>query len=241
MAYIWWDWDSGIGRRLQFRELTVDFTIHGDVRNFSDRHGLYLMLGYATISDVAFYYGLQTGDNGLIFSRWGTDDLANAREAPDGWSNAGEEGGAFIGVRRGYEWGEGDYRVRLASDGIDTDGEWWGLWITDLDEDTTTWFGSMKFPFKDGYDSTWVEASTYTTIEIYGTLIRPINIPEWRVTVYRPVGDGIPSSYGHTGYSMFSDSFSNSDIHYDSVTDSVELTVGGTTERQTPPQTVIFK
>ena len=253
MAYIHWEWDSDTGNRPKFRELTVDFKVHNDVGNWSDRHGLYLMLGFSYISDVPFYYGIQThaydesimeGDGkGLIFSRWETRDLANARVAPDGWSESSGHEGDFVGVRCPYSWTEGPYRVRLAPDGTDDGGEWWGVWVTDLKDGSERWCGSLRFPFEDDTDgTTWVAGWTYTTSEIYGTApIRPINIPTWTVTVQRPLGDGIPSSYGDTGYMIFTDTFKNAEIHYDPQKDGVVITVGGTTERQTEPQTVLFK
>ena len=84
MAYIWWQWELH-----EFRELMIDFTIHNDPGNFSDRHGLYLMLCYSSISDQGFYLGLQTDASdpdlqrgrgkALIFSRWGTRNLELTR------------------------------------------------------------------------------------------------------------------------------------------------------------------
>ena len=100
-------------------------------------------------------------------------DLANTRIAPGGLSEAGDHEGDFISVRRRYEWGDGDYRIRLASDGVDADGEWFGVWITDLDDDTATWFGSLKFPLSGTENQAWINDRSYSTIEIYGRPIRP--------------------------------------------------------------------
>ena len=245
MAKIRWKWriDAETRQRPRFREMTTDFTIHNDVGNYSSRSGLYLMLGVHKISDTLLYYGIQTRNDGskaLIFSRWDTTDLANARVAPGGFSEAGDYEGNFISVRCHYEWSDGDYRVRLASDGADDDGEWFGVWITDVDADTTTWFGSLKFPFADGEEQAWIKGSSYSTIEIYGRPIRPIDVPVWEVSIQRPVGDGAASSHGAIGYGNGLTDFPNAEIHYDTANNLVNLTVGGATEQTTSPQTVVF-
>ena len=131
MAYIWWGWiqrsDSEGNRLDEFEELVIEFTIQNDVEPLGGGNGLYLMLAYSNISGVYFYFGLQTDmkdpetslsrGKGLIFSRWSTRDLANARYAQeDGWTESSGHEGDFIGVRRSYVWGAGDYRVRLAPD-----------------------------------------------------------------------------------------------------------------------------
>ena len=243
MAYIWWDWKPD---QDHFREMVTDFTIHNDVHDWSDLHGIYLILGYSSISDAGFYFGLQTDANrrgkGVIFSMWGTRDLANARYADtDGWTQSSGHEGDFIGVRRSYDWGVGDYRIRIASDSIDPDGEWFGLWITDLDTGNTTWIGSLKFPLLNG--TAKIKPNSYATIEIYGVApIRPIEIPQWHVSIKRPLGDNVPSIRGYTGYSRFTDdALRNSDVWYDPSEDVVHLRAGGTTERKTTAGYVDFK
>ena len=252
MAAIWWDWDRDADSKLrEFREMEIDFTIHNNVRDFSDQNGIYLMLSQSNISDVGFYFGLQTDvyapdppywrGKGLIFSRWKTRDLANARVADleEGWTQSSGHEGDFIGVRRSYEWGAGDYQVRIAPDGAEPDGEWFGLWITDLSSNMTTWIGSLKFPFLNG--TATIGPSSYTTVEIYGHPIRPIDIPEWHISVERPLGDGVPSSSGLTVYSSIFGDVLNSDIRYAQMEDRVHFRAGGATERTTPSGRVYFK
>ena len=248
MSSIWWYWDrDSEGNPHKFRELEISFTIHNNIENFSDKNGIYLILANSYISDVPFYFGLQTNvyspspphnrGKGLIFSRWETRDLANARYSnTDGWTQSSGNQGDFIGVRRSYNWDAGDYRVRIASDGADSDGEWFGLWITDLSSNITTWIGSLKFPFLNG--TATMEPSSSTTVQIYGHPIRPIDIPEWYVSVARPLADGVPSSRGSTDYAVF---FVNSDMWYDQTDDRVHFRTGGATERTTPEGRVYFK
>ena len=210
-----------------------------------------MILGQSDISDAGFYYGIQTDvsdpltgkgrGKGLIFSRWKTRDLANANTAPDGWSESSGHEGDFIGVRRAYDWRAGSYRVRLAPDGKGENEEWFGLWITDLSTNATTWIGSLKFPLEAGEDRAWIEGTSYTTVEIYGQPIRPIDIPEWQVSVHRPLGDDVQSSSGLTGYAPFTGAFLNAEVHYAREKDIVKLGVGGETLQETEAQTVTFE
>ena len=253
MANVWWHWPRGVGstgdKLNEFRELVMDITIHSDPGDFSDDQGLYLMLCHSSISDVGFYFGLQTDvhdperggrGKGLIFSRWKTRDLANARVADpeEGWTQSSGHEGDFIGVRRPYDWGAGDYRVRFAPDGSDSEGEWFGLWITDKGSGETTWAGSLKFPFLNGTAA--ISSPTYSTIEIYGGPIRPIDIPEWHVSIERPSGDGVKPAWFGSQYSPFVGMVLNSNVRYDWADDEVHLRAGGSTERIDPEQSTSF-
>ena len=247
MANLWWNWEE----IPEFRELVVDFTIHSDPGNFSTWNGLYLMVCQGSIVEQGFYFGLQTDvsdpqlgrgrGKGLIFSRWGERDLSFARIADEeeGWTESAGYEGNFISVRRSYGWGVGDYRMRLAPHGKDDDGEWYALWITDAATDTTTWAGSLKFPFHNG--TTAVRGPTYTTLEIYGNPIRPIDIPEWHVSMKRPMGDGVSASWGNPDYSPFKGEILNSDVQYDRAADIVHFRVGGITRRVGSPKEVQFR
>ena len=254
MAYIWWEWERARGSKgsqiNEFEELVIDFTIHNDIELEGD-NGLYLMLVNCKISDVGFYFGLQTDvhapspphrrGKGLLFSRWETRDLTNARfSETDGWTQSSGHEGDFIGVRRSYAWGAGNYRVRFAPDGEpEDDGVWFGLWITDHSTDVATWIGSLKFPLVDG--KAVMSAPAYSTMEIYGGIIRPIDIPAWHVSIMRPVGDGIKPTWGHTGYSPIEGDVMNSEVRYDRDNDVVHLRAGGTTERQTQESSITFE
>ena len=243
-AYIDWYWGSD---QEPFRELVTDFTIHNDVGDWSDTHGYYLILLQNHISDKGVYFGLQTDANrrgkAVIFSRWGTLDLANARwDETNGWTESAGHEGDFIGVRRSYNWGVGDYRIRFAPDSnySATDGAWLGLWITDLSTTTETWVGSLKFPLKNG-TATLDRVHASATIELYGNPpIRPIDIPFWHVSVKRPLGDGVLATRGRTRY-PYDDSdnaLPNSDVQYASSEGAVHLRLGGMTERTNVGETI---
>ena len=49
LTYAWWAWD----RAGRFGELVFDFTVHNDPGDFSDTHGLYLMVGYGYVGSEA--------------------------------------------------------------------------------------------------------------------------------------------------------------------------------------------
>ena len=201
------------------------------------------MAGFSEISEVEFYFGLQTEvkdprtgrsrGKGLIFSRWKTRDLENARIAEGGWTESSGHEGDFIGIRRLYDWKKGDYRLRLAPEVQDSEGEWFGLWITNLDTDATTWIGSLRFPYNE-HGETWILPRLYSTIEIHGTgTIRPIEIPEIAVTVSGPLADGNPPSSACPGYSHKRGEIRNSEVRYDPESWTTYLKAGGTTQRET--------
>ncbi len=247
MAYIWWNWSADKG---EFESLVIDFTIHNDVGDFSRRHGLYLMLGNAQIAGVGFYFGLQSNvydpaagyrGKGLIFSRWETRDLANARVADpvEGWTQSSGHEGDFIGVRRSYQWGAGHYRVRIAPDGSDAGGRWFGMWITDKATGETTWGGSLRFPYQNGKAA--ITSPVYSTMEIYGgPPIRPIDIPEWHVSIARPLGDGAKPTRGDLGFQAFSVNVPNSDAWYNRAEDALHVQAGGPTQRYNLAQVILF-
>ena len=225
-----------------------DFTVHTDPGDFSDSHGLYLMVCFGRIAGHKFYFGLQTDvydpnrregrGKGLVFSRWDERDLALTRAPDEGWTQSSGHEGDFIGVRRSYDWSVGKYRMRLASDGQDRDGVWYGVWITALDTGETTWAGSLKFPLAGG-----INPAVYSTLEVYGNArIRPIDIPEWHVSMKQPTGDGVKASRAKLGYSgVVGSPVSNADVHHDRETGAVDFRVGGTTERTGAASTVEFQ
>ena len=219
------------------------FTVHNDPGDFSDTHGLYLMVGFGVVgsAESKFYFGLQTDvydpalrrgrGKGLIFSRWGARSLGDAKLACEDecWAQESGHEGDFVGVRRAYAWDEGDYRMRMTADGEDADGAWYSVWFTDIDTGETLWVGSLRFPLVDGDAMLW--ASLYSTLEIYGVpTIRPIDIPEWYVSMEPPSGDGFDATEARLGYSGFQrQPVPNADVQYDD--GRVHLRIGGDTEQ----------
>ena len=243
----WW-WDDNTTR---FREMVVNLTIHNNPESFVGRNGIYLMVFSGRISGHIVYFGFQTdmhlpgtrrtAGKGVIFSRWGTRDLDNVRLAQNGFSESSGHEGDFIGARKGYNWRDGHYSLRLAPDGTDPDGEWFGLWVTESRSGNTTWMGSLKFPYVDNEQRATIYPQAYSAIEVYGDpQIRPIDIPELRVNVDLPRADGQSATRGLTAYSTFHGEILNSEARFDHATGSVFLQAGGLTQRLTPERFVYF-
>ena len=232
-----WRW-GGQGHNL----LDIDFTVHSDAR--PDEHGLYFMLAQSSIGGATFYLGLQTNmlkpgtgfvGKGVIFSRWQTRDLANARVAPTGYAQSAGYEGDFIGVRRPYNWSPGDYRARLERYDSDERGDWFGLWITDIGNGNTTWMGSLRFP-RPAEEPVRIGPVVASFVEVYGPAPRlPAEIPQWHVSLKPPTGnwDSWPSQ---VTMEYPSERVNNTEIRFDEDDNSVHMIVGATTARVTEHQ-----
>lgn len=232
IAYTRWSWSGSD----DFEVIEIEFTIHTEAMDMPGWNGMYLMLCYGHVDENAFYFGMQFDDRGerAIFSRWGERDLAMTRPDPDeGWATSSGDEGNYIGVRRHFDWEPGEYVARLAPDGEQPNGEWYGLWITDVDTQVTSWIGSLWFPDKGITDA------AYSTVEVYGTSeIRPMDIAEVHVSINRPLGDGVAAASATTDYTIFDKYVPNSEIR--GTTSGVDIWVGGDTVRTTAPAEVMF-
>lgn len=232
-----WHWEKN---GLHYHDaIEIDFTIHNNVPAWSDHNGLYLMLAHTRIADVGFYFGFQTnvwrpgvgstGRKAVTFSRWETRDLANARIAPNGFAQSSGHEGDFIGVRRFYEWSDGAYRARLARTDSDSGGDWFGLWITDIDQERTTWMGSLRFP-RSSAEPAQIHPHFASILEVYGPPIRPAHIPELHVSITVPRGDGDATPiYADALYPNWphDDEIRNKEIWYQADENAVHMRVGG--------------
>ena len=241
MASVDWFWSMDE----HANELVVDFTIHKNLNSSPPgKSGFYMMLGFSKFRGTNFYFGVQTdvlnpnppwppSEKGLIFSRWKTRDLSNAKVADGGWSQSAGYEGDFIGVRFPYEWGEGNYSARIGpEDGADGEDGWYGMWFTDLSTGVTTWAGSLKFPPPDDSppSSVWV----YSNMEIYGgPEIKPVDIPEWHVSLKRPLLNGVKAPRAAVRYNVLKKEVPNSDASYNETDDSMHFRAGGFTNRTT--------
>ncbi|MCY3543796.1 MAG: hypothetical protein OXH22_07130 [Chloroflexi bacterium] len=193
MVGAWWNWNA-----TELDEITVNVETHNDIKLTGD-NGIYLFNCQGDVNGTLYYFGLQTDVQGLsggrgkgvIFSRWGERDLANAKIPDGGWMTSSGHEGNFIGVRGSYDWGEGQYQVRIGKDGDDDSvGRWYGVWITDLSTSTETWIGSLRFPHAAGWPPR-LSPQCYNVVEVYGVQpIAPKDIPYWKVTVGPILGDG---------------------------------------------------
>ena len=89
LAYIWWSWeDAEDDEASGFRELVIDFTIHNDVE-LRDTHGLYLILGFSSVSNHDFYFGLQTDVHAPEAPLTGAKGSSSPDGAPGSWPMPG--------------------------------------------------------------------------------------------------------------------------------------------------------
>lgn len=110
--------------------------------------GIYYQLYDYPIDGTGMYFGLQTSPTrrNTIFSRFGTTDLTNVREAEGGDHEAGTYEGPFVSVRRRYEWGVGCHVVRLERAEASGEADWFDLSVTDVATGTRTYVGGLRFP-----------------------------------------------------------------------------------------------
>ena len=254
MASAFWDWDSDTPGSESF---TMDFNIREDPGHFSEANSYILAIGWGYIEGVLFGFGLRTDvdkpgtdgsqGKGIIFNQWGTaDPSTHARPAGDGWVETGNFNGPFISIRRTYEWAEGNYSVRIAQDGADdTDGRWFGFWITDKSTGVETHVGSFKFSFPDEGDPEIHARSTGigSLIAVLGDgadlragAVKPHELPVFEVAMALPDASGGDAPTGvNVSYSQVHGVMTNSNVAYDPDTGKVIIRVGGTTNRTTQP------
>ncbi len=202
-AYVW-----PVGTAID--EILVSFTVDNDVE-LVGAHGLYFIActGFSIAGDNA-YFGLQTDvrdpargnlGKGVIFSRWYENNetadvrLADTRVPESGWTEAGDYERNFVSVRGRYQWGGGDYTIKVAAQEADNVGQWYGLWVID-GNGKETWIGSLRFS-----PGARIDPACYSTVQVYGgPPLKPADIPYWKVSVNPPTGNGIPAALEDTWY-----------------------------------------
>ena len=210
MVYSVWDWGDAEG----FDEVTVTVDIHNDIEYRDGRNGYYFIACTAfAIGEHGAYFGLQTAvsdpargvtGKGAIFSRWygGNEPWpvrrADTRIPEGGWTEAGDYEGDFVSVRGSYDWGEGQYTIRVAAEETDGIGRWFGLYVND------TWIGSLRFAPR-----AQIKPYCATPIELYGHAVKPSSIPYWKVSMKPPVGDGVAAELVKTYYPSSVESLQN--------------------------------
>ncbi len=200
-------------------EILVSFTVDNDVE-LGGNHGLYFIACTAfSIAGDGAYFGLQTDVNdpargnlgkGAIFSRWYENDetaavrLADTRVPERGWTESGDYEGNFVSVRGRFQWGAGDYTLKVAAQEADNVGQWYGLWVID-GSGKETWIGSLRFS-----PGARIDPVCYSTVDVYGgPPLKPANLPYWKVSVNPPTGNGIPAALVDTWYPQNVESLRN--------------------------------
>lgn len=212
VAYVHWGFERPVSRA------EWDITVLKDPGMLA---GEYMALCNGTIDGSAFYLGLQTdmsmpptgrgAGKGLIFSTWWTFDETDTDVAPGGFKEMGTHEGRFVGVRRHYEWGEGDYRVALCRrDSADSPAggrsgagaalDWFDLYITPLhplgtgqdrpsEAAESCWVGGLRFPRQESRVPAALSPGALMFAELYSRVTTWGGVPAWHLDVMA-YGDG---------------------------------------------------
>jgi len=228
-------WDFGVS---YFKSLKITVNIYNEP-NFRD--GLYFQMFQGEINGVGFYFGIQTDvckenvgvGKGLIFSRWNTDDLSNVKRAKNAWTERGHEDGKFISIRKKYDWTTHVYQLKIAYIETDDYGDWYGVWILDLDDGREDFLGSIRFPKIEPERSGIKDhgaCARSTWIELYHKRDSRTPIPTWHVSVKDIyVDNGIRPRHAKSQYSS---KIGRTDIHRDKATGEIHLLMGHNVTRK---------
>ena len=182
LDYVYWDFG-----KQSFNSLTLNITIHNEPDNGD---GLYFQMYQGTINNEGFYFGLQTQlykpgygsvGRGFIFSRWGTRDLADVSPIDSGWSESAGYEGDFVGIRAPYQWTSHSYELKLSYIESDSVGDWYGVWIRDLNLNKQDYMGSVRFPSTTSNSGIANGGITWT--ELYWKNVQETPIPKWHISI----------------------------------------------------------
>ena len=168
-----------------------------DIRGNVDRQpGRYLQPYDACIAGIGCYFGLQTDvfkaghgcqGHGLLFSRWKTRDLSDARFAPNGWIESAGYEDDFVSVRALMPWSTGRYLCSLAVVDDGGNGIWYEFIVMDHNTSQTCSAGSLRFPAAqiNSGGGTWTEVYSFAKNEeeVPETELRVISIAANDMTV----------------------------------------------------------
>ncbi len=168
--------------------MTFDINFHDDL---PEKPALFLRLYEGSIGKSHFYFGFQTHlhdpnrpispGRGLIYSRWGKMDLADAKIVSPGGFADGDPNTPFVGIRRLYPWGAHRYRVRFSQGERDANGVWYDLSIENLDNGEVSKIGSLKFPKEDGAYPL-IKDKGWTMLQILRGVKYQKDVPHWHVS-----------------------------------------------------------
>lgn len=176
---------------------------------------------------------------GLIFSTWWTFDLADVRIAePDGFFQQGTHEGKFVGVRRPYNWSQGEYVVVLERAEAERDGDWYSLFIRPQDTESMTLIGSLRFKRRNPAIPATIRPDGISFLEVYSGAKTFDDIDTWRLA-FHAFGDGEEASVIRSEYPAFPVAeVPNADAWIDLNTQRVHVEYGKGIARVHPPATL---
>lgn len=251
-TYVHWDFASPLD------VIEFDLTIFTDP---GTSVGEYLAPFSGSIDGSQFYFGMQTDiqhpvsmmgvGKGLIFSTWWSFSESDIRVADDGFFQLGTHEGRFVGVRRTFEWGVGDYRLTIARADVEVvDGrelDWFDLTITptspkipgaDARPEPTgepAWIGAMRFPRRTPGVPARVDPRAPLFLEVYSGADRWREVPVWDFDVMA-YGNGVRCPGGRNEYPAYPHKqlMPNTNAAYDAARDRVRVAFGGEIPQTTP-------
>jgi len=88
-----------------------------------------------------------------------------------------------------------------------------------------TWIGSLRFPLTGNGESP-LSPSCFTGLEAYGTYLRPVEIPNLKVTAESPVMGGVTAILGKPCYRDDVANLHNARVEYNETHNTVEYEIG---------------
>jgi hypothetical protein len=232
-VYVTWEFEGGSLSRVR-AELEIQSDPGTEV-------GLTFSPCSATIDGSQFYFAIQTDlhdpeagsvGKGVLFSRFGSADPADARPAATGFDVSSTETD-FVGVRLPYDWGAQIYVMELQRAEADEGGDWFDLKITSVADGVSveTYAGGLRFARQAPAIPASMGGTMTSFIEIYSNATDYGDVPQWILGMMAE-GNGqsaIRAAFDYPAYPA--DEFPNADCYYDRDLDLVFLRVGGDTER----------
>lgn len=190
MAFGYWHFPQE-----KIHDLTFEITIEaGDER----RPGRYLQLYQGHIGGIGMYFGFQTDlsrpgctgqGHGLLFSRWGTRDRADAEPDKGGWIESAGHEGDFVGVRTAFAWRNGAYRCWLLPRRENSSAVWYEFRVEAVSNGAKASAGALRFPFQAG-QRPMIHSGGVTWTEVYSDAHSADDVPYTRLDVTRIRANG---------------------------------------------------
>lgn len=172
MAYGNWDFPQP-----QLNDLAFEIEIaSGD----QQKPGRYFQLYDGNVGGTGKYFGFQTDlwhpsgrwlGKGLLYSRWGSNDLADVRLTSGGFiERSPTKEGGFIGVRLPFDWTLGRYTCWYKPTDDDSVGRWFEFRVKRHADGIEATPGSLRFPFTKGKPPL-IDSGCGTWTEVYGDIV----------------------------------------------------------------------
>ncbi len=100
--------------------------------------------GYAGFQTNGYINGIQQKRKVVNFSFWRSN---GGKTSSPGIMNSGNQESGGFQIMYPYSWSTGvryKFQIKQGPSGVDAQGKWWGLWVTNLDSNSTTFIGEER-------------------------------------------------------------------------------------------------